>query len=139
MYKVWLHIEEIGDDGEALEPDIGLPDEVGEFDTEEAARTEIRAILAERNPAELATSDNRVMHDYIADPCPCADCASKGPEAPAFSPQYVCADPDCKEGIPTRSGSAYWDRDAQEWMLSDDMEDPYCSECNGEIAEEVPE
>tara|TARA_Y100000310_G_scaffold276791_1_gene294185 strand:- start:28 stop:186 length:159 start_codon:yes stop_codon:yes gene_type:complete len=46
MFKVWLHIEEIDDDGEALEPDIGLPEELGAFETLGEAEAAVEYVIA---------------------------------------------------------------------------------------------
>lgn len=102
-FNVWLHIEEINSDRDALEPDVGLPEKVGEYPTLVVAQGVVANVMVLTRPTL----------------------------------NYVCADPDCA-GTPTREGSAYWDREAQEWLLSDDMEDPYCSECSGIIVEARP-
>ena len=56
--------------------------------------------------------------------------------------RFMCADR-CEESVEgggtvaTRSCSAYWDVKAQDWLLNEDMETPYCPACDGGVVEVV--
>ena len=67
---------------------------------------EIEAAYREQNPG----------------PCIRFECASRCAESVADG-----------ETVATRAGSAYWDVKEQDWLLNDDMEDPYCPACNGDV------
>lgn len=56
-YKVWVHVEEIDEDGDSYE-DIGLPDSIGEFNTIEEAESLVSELLERYAPEMMATSDH---------------------------------------------------------------------------------
>ena len=55
---------------------------------------------------------------------------------------YTCTNPRdeiCADNQAIQSATAYWDVDAQEWKLSDDMEGIACGNCGGAMEEVVTE
>lgn len=68
----------------------------------------------------------------VLDMAICDDCGGETTIKEVTQTVGRCAN-GCAEIVPTRSASAYWDRDKGAWVLNEDMEEPYCPECNGAI------